>query len=221
MSKCSNCGIELKDPAAVCPLCRCIVESDGEPAEATYPRAEKGIQKIQRALNIYTFAAIVAEIILVWINYAAKGSFGWVIIVAGLFVYGFVTLKVSIQMHTGYRLKMILQTLLGVAVLLLIDTQTGFYGWSLQYVLPAAFILMDVAIIVLMIVNNRNWQSYLPMQLLVIALCFIPFVLNYFHMPSHLLMAFIAMAVAILTFVGSMIVGGKRARDEMFRRFHV
>ena len=115
---------------------------------------------MQRALSIYLFAAIVAEAILIGINAAVGGKPGWVIIMAGLFAYGYVTLKVSIQMHIGYRLKMILQTLLGVAVLLLIDLETGFHGWSLDYVLPGSLILMDAAIVILMIANRRNWQSW-------------------------------------------------------------
>ncbi|MFR5116620.1 MAG: DUF6320 domain-containing protein [Eubacterium sp.] len=55
---------------------------------------------------------------------------------------------------------------------------TGFSGWSVNYVLPSAFILIDVTVIILMIVNSRNWQSYIPMQLLIIVLkVFIPFIL--------------------------------------------
>lgn len=224
MSKCWNCGLQLKDPVNVCPLCKCIVEPmPGEELQKTYPflHAEKGIKKMQMALNIYIFAAIVAELILLGINYAVKGNPGWVIMIGAFLVYGFVTLKVSIQMHTGYRLKMIMQTLLGVAVLVLIDTQTGFYGWSLNYVLPAAFVLMDLAVVILMIVNNRNWQSYIPLQLLIIALCVIPIVLYHMDIVSSLAAGIFAMVCAILTFVGTVIVGGKRARAELYRRFHV
>ena len=224
MSKCWNCGVQLLDPVSVCPLCKCIVEpSKDERDRQIYPYkfAEKGIRKMQRALNIYLFAAIVAEAILIGIDYGAGGSPGWVIIVGGLFAYGYITLKVSIEMHTGYRLKMVLQTLLGVAVLFLIDFETGFYGWSLDYVLPAAFILMDVAIIVLMIANKRNWQSYIPLELLVIALAVIPFIFYYFNIVSNLIVGIAAMGVAVLTFVGTLIIGGKRARDELYRRFHV
>ena len=224
MSKCWNCGVQLLDPVSVCPLCKCIVEpTEDQENRQLYPYkfAEKGIKKMQRALSIYLFAAIVAEVILIGIDYAAGGRPGWVIIVAGLFAYGYVTLKVSIQMHTGYRLKMILQTLLGVAVLFLIDLETGFYGWSLNYILPASFILMDVALVILMIANKRNWQSYIPLELLVIALSVSSPVLWYLGIVSNIVVGVAALAFSILVFVGTMIIGGKRARDELYRRFHV
>ncbi len=214
--------MEFIDPTNVCPLCKCITENDlGQMREPTYPHADKEMKKIQRALNIYTFAAIVAEVIFVGIDFSTGESFWWSIMLGAFFVYGFITLKFSVQKHIGYQFKMLLQTLLGVSVLVLIDYLTGFHGWALNYVLPAVFMLLDVAVIVLMIVNNRNWQSYIPMQLLIIALCLIPFVLSYFGFSTYRVVDGISLGVAVLVFVGTLIVGGKRARDELYRRFHV
>ena len=223
MNKCWNCGVEFIDPTNICPLCKCITENDSDFMEGpTYPHhAEKEIKKIQRALNIYTFAAIVAEVILLLIDSRTGDSFWWSIMIGAFFVYGFITLKFSVQKDIGYQFKMLLQVLLGVSVLIVIDYLRGFYGWSLNYVLPSAFILIDVAIIVLMIVNNRNWQSYIPMQLLIIGLCIIPFILRYFGISTDSIMCLIALAVSVLLFVGTLLVGGKRARDELYRRFHV
>ena len=225
MSKCWNCGVQIKDPVPVCPLCKCIVEpEEGEEAMQVYPHgfAEKGIKKMQRALSIYLFAAIVTEVILSGVTISLQGKPGTVIMVGAFLIYGFITLKVSIQMHTGYQLKMILQTFLGVGVVFVIDLETGFLGWSLNYVLPAAFMLLDLSIIILMLVNNRNWQSYIPMQLLLIALSIIGLALLYhFHIITHFLVPGLAMLFAVFTFVGTVILGGKRARDELYRRFHV
>lgn len=214
--------MEFVDPTNVCPLCKCITENDSEEMrEPTYPHADKEMKKIQRALNIYTFAAIVAEVVFLGIDFNTGESFWWSIMIGAFFVYGFITLKFSVQKHIGYQFKMLLQTLLGVSVLILIDCLLGFHGWSLNYVLPAVFMLLDVAVIVLMIVNNRNWQSYIPMQLLIIVLCLIPFILSYFGFSMYRVVDAIALGVAVMVFVGTLIVGGKRARDELYRRFHV
>ncbi|MCC8082387.1 MAG: DUF6320 domain-containing protein [Lachnospiraceae bacterium] len=224
MSKCWNCGIELKDPHHVCPLCKCIVERDGkEEPEQNYPYldAEKGIRKMQRALNIYLFSAIVLEVLLCGIDFRTGGRPGWVILIGVFLAGGYITLKVLVQMHAAYRLKMILLAMLGEAVLLAIDIETGFAGWSLNYVLPAVFILMDLMIIFLMIVNSREWQSYISLQILIIALCCIQFVLYYMGVVTRLSGGVISLAAAILFFVGTLIVGGNRARSELYRRFHV
>lgn len=214
----------LKDPEQVCPLCKCIVEKVSEEQhnkKYPYLDAEHGIKKMQRALNIYVFSAIVAAVILGGIDYAVKGRMSWFIIVCAFMIYGYVTLKVSIQMNTGYQLKIIFQTLLAIAVLILIDMLSGFYRWSFDYILPGSFFLMDIAIIILMIVNQRNWQSYIPMQILVIALSVVPVVLYHFHVVTKPVVAVSSLGFSVLTFVGTLIIGGQRARQELYRRFHV
>ncbi|MCD8299668.1 MAG: DUF6320 domain-containing protein [Clostridiales bacterium] len=225
MGKCLNCGVYINDPVSICPLCKCIVEQEGEQDKMLYPflDAEKVIKKMQLALNFYLFGAIATELILLVIKLMTDAAnFYWLMLLVGAFlVYGFITLKVSIQMHTGYRFKMFLQALLGWAVLFVIDLFSGWGGWSLNYIWPAVCILMDAAILVLMLVNSRNWQSYIPLQLFIIAFCVLPFVLYHFGLVTNMLMGLIAMLVAILMFVGTMIVGGRRARTELYRRFHV
>ncbi len=224
MSKCWNCGIELNDPHHVCPLCKCIVERDErKETEQNYPYldAERGIRKMQRALNIYLYPPLGVVGFLCVIYFMADGRWGWRILIGVFLVGGYLTLRVLIQMHAAYRLKMILLAMLGEAVLLAIDIETGFAGWSLNYVLPAVFILMDLMIIFLMIVNNREWQSYISLQILIIALCCIQFVLYYMGLITHLSGGVVSLVAAILFFVGTLIVGGNRARSELYRRFHV
>ncbi|MCC8029381.1 MAG: DUF6320 domain-containing protein [Lachnospiraceae bacterium] len=224
MSKCWNCGIELKDPHHVCPLCKCIVERDEteEPVQL-YPflNAERGIRKMQRALNIYLFSAIVLEVLLAGIDYRAQGRPGWVILIGVFLVGGYVTLRVLVSLRAAYRLKLILLAMLGVAILVAIDIETGFAGWSLNYVLPGVFILMDLMFVALMVVNSREWQSYIPMQILIIALSCIQFVLYYLGLVTRLGGCVLSLTAAILFFAGTMIVGGSRARAELYRRFHV
>lgn len=225
MNKCWNCGVEFIDPTNVCPLCKCITERDDaeeEEFKPTYPfRPDKEIKKIQLAMSIYTLAAIIAEAILVIIDFHVGDRIGWSIMTGACMVYAYITLKFSIQKHNGYQFKILMQTLLGVAVVVLIDFLTGFSGWSVNYVLPAAFVLIDATVIVLMIVNSRNWQSYISMQLLLIVLCIIPYILHHFGISSDSIMCLIALCVAIFVFAGSVIIGGRRAMDELYRRFHV
>ena len=195
MNKCWNCGVEFVDPTNVCPLCKCITERDGDEVlerKPTYPfHPGKEIKKIQLALSIYTLEAIIAEVILVIVDFHVGDRVGWSIMTGACFVYAYITLKFSIQKHNGYQFKILLQTLLGVAV------------------------------VVLMIVNIRNWQSYIPMQLLIIVLSIIPFILRHFGISSDSIICLIALCVAVFVFVGSVIVGGRRAMDELYRRFHV
>ncbi len=237
MRICRNCGIKIADDGNVCPLCRCVTapcgpagddESPDLPTQKgvvsdtpiyPYLNAEREIRKMQRALRIYLAAAIAAVVILILADIAVHGTPGWVILIGIFLAYGYLTLKVSISMHTGYRLIVFLQCVLGVAVLFAIDMVSGFQGWSLTYVIPAACMLIDLAIVVMMIVNKRDWQSYIPFLLVILAFSILPLVLFSFGLVTHLVVPVIGLTLVALTFAGAVIVGGRRARDELYRRF--
>ena len=114
MNKCWNCGVEFVDPTNVCPLCKCITERDGDEVlekKPTYPfHPGKEIKKIQLALSIYTLAAIIAEVILVIVDFHVGDRVGWSIMTGACFVYAYITLKFSIQKHNGYQFKILVLT---------------------------------------------------------------------------------------------------------------
>ena len=120
-------------------------------------------------------------------------------------------------------LKILLQTLLGVAVVVLID----FFDRIFRLVCK-----LCVAVSIYTdrcdchYTDDREQQKlaelYIPMQLLIIVLSIIPFILRHFGISSDSIICLIALCVAVFVFVGSVIVGGRRAMDELQnRRFHV
>ncbi|MCI8326727.1 MAG: zinc ribbon domain-containing protein [Lachnospiraceae bacterium] len=221
MSKCRNCKIEVLDHTAVCPLCRCVLEqSEKEPLER-YPNVRIREKKIALIVRIYMFVAIAIEILLIFINRKQANGVWWSLIVAGVFVYIYLILRIGIQDDRGYRSKMILLTVFAMALLYLIDRVAGYQGWSLNYVLPSGVILLNLAIMVLMIVNWRNWPSYLLFQLFCILCSLFPIFLwkrGYITKPF---LSEIALAISLMFFLGTVIIGGRKAKEELERRFHV
>ncbi len=72
-------------------------------------------------------------------------------------------------------------------MLLGIDYLTGYRRWSLDYVFPGGIIAIDLALFILILINRRNWQSYMMSELLTILLSIVPVVLlqmRIIHFPS-------------------------------------
>ena len=153
-----------------------MVEQDGSEREAAYP--DVGIREKRFALiiRIYVFLAVMAEALLVFINVNYHKGIWWSAITAGVFIYIYLIMKIGIQNDAGYRSKIILLTIFSIGLLFLIDEVAGYRGWSLNYVLPAGVIMLNVAIILLMIVNWRNWPSYLLFQLFCILCSIFPII---------------------------------------------
>lgn len=220
MSKCRNCKIEILDHTNVCPLCHCVVEQDEKEPLERYPNVGILEKRFALIVRIYAFLAVAVEGLLVFIN-MNQGGIYWSVITAGIFLYIYLILKIGIQNDTGYRSKTIWLTVLAIGILYIIDRVIGYRGWSLNYVLPAGVIMLNVAILLLMIVNWRNWPSYLLFQLFCIICSLLPIYLWKRGSITKPFLSEIALTISVLLFLGTFIIGGGRARAELKRRFHV
>ena len=100
------------------------------------------------------------------------------------------------------------------------DFVTGYRGWSVDYVMPCGILFIDVATVVIMAVNHRNWQSYIVVQLFMILCSLIPAALYLAGLENNIFFAFSPLSFSSLLFLGTMIIGDRRARLELKRRFH-
>lgn len=189
--------------------------------EVTYPEVAKIRQKMKHAVRICWLASIVAFIALRIISMAVGFERPWDYLVGGCLLYLMFTFHASFLGRRGYQFKMVVQTIGALLLVILIDGILGFHGWSLNYVVPGVFVLIDVAVLILMLVNGRNWQSYLPIQLLVVALSFTSLMIYGTSYMTEWVPAMIGFFIVCVIFVCTILVGGKRAISELGRRFHV
>ncbi len=229
MKKCENCGIILLDPPSLCPLCKTVVTEEhwnGEeiPAvEPVFPYADRGRRRMRFALNIYTYAAIVVEILLCVMNLYLHHRMWWTILVGGCMVYGYFTLRISMHSAISHKVKIAIQSLLAFLLVLLLDGLLGYRGWALNYVYPFYLAAMDISILILMFIHKTEWQSYIFLQIMVIGLALVPFALRF--LGTGLIWRMLpfggVLFGVIVIFAGTIVLGGTRARSELRRRFHM
>lgn len=220
MSRCIQCNLEVLDETERCPLCKSVLEPTIE-VENMYPNVRIQARRLMLYSRIYLFVAIVTEALLISINYFMESEIWWSLITGiGLF-YGYMVIRFAILGKSGYLYKTIVLAILAILMLVAIDFLIGFNGWSLNYALPIVIVAIDVGILVLMAINRRNWQSYLMMQIFMIICSIIPIVFYFVDIITHPLLAGIAMAASVSLFLGTVIIGDRRARVELKRRFHI
>lgn len=220
MSRCNRCKIEVRDDIEICPLCKCVLEKT-ENVGNTYPNVRISTKKINLIIRIYIFLAILTEVLLVFINYKTFKETYWSVITGGALLYILIVLKSVFEDSMEYRRKSIIPVITGILYVILIDIMTGFHGWSLNYVLPGGIMLVNTAIIFIMLINSRNWQSYLLFQMITILWSIVPFILYKIGIITYIMVSLVALAYSVFLFLGTMIIGGRRAETELKRRFHV
>jgi hypothetical protein len=220
MSKCRQCNIEVLDETEHCPLCNSVLEPTVE-VENMYPDVKVKTKRFVLFSRIYLFLAVVAEIVLINVCVLTDVE-SIVYIISGLvMVYGYIIIRYAIIGTSGYRAKTIVLILLAVLMLIAIDVLHGYNGWSVNYVFPAGIILVDVGILVVMAVNYKNWQSYMMQQILMIVCSVVALILCKVGIITSPILSIVAMNISLIIFLGTLIIGGRRARVELIRRFHI
>ena len=239
MTKCKQCNVTISDNTTICPLCQCVVEPALRQSCIT-PAYQRGIvtsesaaplneypdvwireRKLKMICNISFFAILLASALLAVLNYAFFSGSWWCLVPIASLAYAYLVFRLVLISRKGYRVKMLIPLLFAMLLVLLIDIENGFTGWSLNYVLPSGILLVDVIIIILMLTNMKNWQSYIIMQIGMIAVSAIPIVLWITGIITSPLLTLIAAGVSVFIFLGALIIGDRTARGELKRRFHI
>lgn len=231
MKKCRYCKVSVLDPTEVCPLCHSVLETVGdaqkngtkenETKEWMYPDVRDVSRVINFLVKLYLFLAIVSEAALIIINYILQSRIWWSAITGVALIYSYITLRYSVQKNGGYLRTILIQIFGAILLTFAIDWIIGYRGWSVNFVFPGSILLLDVATLVLMLVNLENWQSYMLLQILTILLGIIALVLWHAGIIIYPIVTIVAASVSVAFFIGTLIFGDRRARNELKRRFHV
>ena len=214
MSRCKQCNVEILDETERCPLCHSVLEKTVE-VENMYPNVRTMTRRLALLSRIYLFVAILVEALLIYLNVLSDSEMFWSAIPGLAMLYGYLVLRYAILGKSGYKGKIIVLTLIAILMVVAIDFVVGYRGWSVNYALPSAILLVDAGILILMCINRRNWQSYMMWQIFMILCSVVPLVLY----AVGIVTAPLAFSTAL--FLGTLIIGDRRARTELRRRFHV
>ena len=225
MRECSQCKVIILDHSNVCPLCRAVIRYDDEAPDAefqnAYPDVTGSNKKLLFVENLVFFLSIVLESVLVTLTFIDVMEAFWPILVGLVLVYVNVVLRMSILGQSGYMFKFLSGLVFSIILLEGIDILTGDRGWSLELAWPCGVLALDIAIITLMIINRRNWQSYMMVEILAILLSIVPVVFLKIGKITFPYLILGAMGASLFLFLGTLILGDHRARTELKRRFHI
>ena len=220
MSKCRQCNIEVLDETQRCPLCGSVLEPTGE-VENMYPNIRLKSRKLVFISRLYLFCAIAIEIFLINLCMLSDVQ-SLVYIISGLvLLFGYIVIRYAILGTSGYIAKTVVLTIIAVIMLVAIDFSVGYNGWSVNYAFPAGILLIDAGTLVLMAVNNKNWQSYIMLQIFMVLCSIMAIILNFVHIVTNPIVSIVALNVSVILLLGTIIIGGRRSRVELKRRFHI
>ncbi len=188
-----------------------------------YPDIKLKTRLVQRICRIATYIALLAELLLIVINYYTYPASGvrWSIITGGAILYLLATMWELVNRRKGHIQKIYLQIIGALALILCIDYVLGFSGWSLEFGLPCVILCIDLLIVVCMAVNFSNWQNYLLLQMFAVLLGIVDLVLLLKGIVGLPALVWSALGISAGFWTGTLILGDRKAAEEMKRKFHI
>lgn len=198
-----------------------LTTEEGENPSRNYPNITKKRKMWTRIWKIVTFILLVVQAVLMALNAAFYQGIRWSFISGVGIIYILVSLYQMILHPDSLVRKLFVQTILVCLLLFGIDVALGFRGWSLEIGMPCVILSLDGIILVCMIVQFRNWQNYLLLQIFALLVSIFGVGLWYFHFNQFGILAWITFGVTAFFFAFCVFFGSAKAKNELQRRFYI
>lgn len=197
--------------------------TDTEHDKGRYPVIAQDRERVRRAVRGFYVSLVLVSLLAGLTNLATyhRIPFKWSLLTAGAAAYVAMTLRFSVMRHASLAGTLVRQSLGIQAILLLIDALTGLRGWSVDYAIPCVALFEVAAVLLMMLVNRMNWQSYFMYQITITFLSFVPLIFWKIGWTHHPRLTVLAAGVSVAALAATVILGDRSVKRELKRRFHV
>lgn len=200
-------------------------ESNGVPEKrddkGMYPQIRYDQEKLKQLANIFYGLMIFMSFIMGIINYATYSGSMWSVIAIGLMGYAVITVRYSMMHHSNLAAKILMQTVAAEVLWVAIDYTRGYSGWSVNYGIPSTILFADLSVVVLILVNRMNWQSYFMYQIAITIFSFIPLILWAAGLITRPPLTIVTVTLTVILLTVTILRGDRSVKNELKRRFHI
>lgn len=219
---CKTCNMIIADRTDVCLFCgRVLTKEHNENPVNMYPAIYQRTRMAKRIVWIATFVLVLVQVLLFLLNYYLDREVIWSYITGVCILYAVILLHYMVLWKRSYIRKLFMVAFYSILLLLALDGITGFRGWSVRYGLPCSIFALDGILLIGMLVDRANWTSYLLVQVFALILGVINLVLYLCGVAGSALLVWLALMLTIVLFGGCMLIGSRKAKSELRRRFYI
>jgi phosphoglycerol transferase MdoB-like AlkP superfamily enzyme len=186
-----------------------------------YPDIRQRTRLLKRLIAVFVYVLLAVEIILCLVDYYMDDKMGWSFVTGICILYAIFTVVYSFNHKNSHIRKLFAQSFAAMLFLVLLDVLTGGGGWSVVYGVPCAVLILDVALVICMLVNLPNWQSYLLLQVFTLLVSTVLLVLYLAGVTKIPAIPWTVFGVSALIFSFCLCFGYHKAKSELRRRFYI
>lgn len=220
MRYCKKCGVGVTGTAVRCPFCQ--NELTGEPdGENVFPDIPLEGEQNWLLIRLLILGSVIAAGVCVAVNVSLPQTGWWSLFVVAGVISGWISGGIILKKR-GNLLKAIFWQVCVVSILVVIwDFWTGFWGWSIDFVLPISYAGSMIAILTFAWSMHLPPQEYLLYLLLNILTGFLPLVFLLFGMLHIVYPSVICVFISVVLLAVLLLFQGRALKEEVRRRFHM
>lgn len=220
MKKCYKCNVNLNISQNICPLCHNDLGIT-EKTSGVFPFIPTIYVKHHLLYKLLSYASLVAIIICVFINFITTKNVSWsLFVIAGITCF-WVTLTTAIKRRNNFIKMLFAEFNIVIIASLFWDFSTGFYMWSINYVLPLTCIAYIIAIFIMRIFFKYYIKDYVFHITMNCFIGLIPLILLISDVVSTRWPSIASVIISICMISLMLVFNKKTFKKELQRRFHI
>jgi hypothetical protein len=222
MLYCHKCKVSVSGSPRRCPLCQGPLAGKAGSGEDAFPVIPPPQASFGRLITLIAFVTIAVAVISVAVNISLfSGGVWWFLFVfAGLASLWLSFLLINRQWWDIPK-NIFLQLIVISIMVLLWDFFTGFYKWSLNFVIPILFSSSMVALAVFAKVRKLRIEDYVLFLGIISVISIFSLLLILFKVVTVVYPAVICFTLSVISLAFLLLFEGKSLGEELRRRMHV
>lgn len=221
MKSCKKCAVTVAGNHEQCPLCRNTLVGEGDAANETFPfvpivKYEHSL--LYRLLQLGSAAAVISALAVN--RMLPRHGFWSLFVVAGVACL-WIMLSIAVRKRHHILKNVSYQVTIISILSVLWDVFTGWHGWSIDFVIPIAFVAAMCATTILARILKMHAEEYIIYLSLLILYGIIPIVFLLFDWNKIVLPSLICVAVSAFSLAALFILDGGNMVEELKRRMHL
>ena len=204
-----------------CPLCQNTLAGDGANEREPFPFIPLIGHSHSMFLRLLQLCSAIVSIVSITINLMLSSSGFWSLYVVAGIVCVWINLLIAVRKRHNILKNLTYQVTVVSILSVLWDIFIGWHGWSVDFVIPIAFVVVMTAIMILARILKMQTGTYIIYSFLLMLYGIVPVIFIVSGLSAIIYPSLLCVACSLISFAALIIFEGKNMIEELKRRLHL
>lgn len=215
---CNKCKIETDYSENICPLCQNVIEGS---TDSVFPFIPDPYKENKMFFKILILVCILVSLCCIFLDIIIPIEVNFSVFVIAGIICLLLLLKIGLTKRYNISKTILWQVIIVSLLSFLWDYFTGFYKWSITYVIPIVCVIGSLNIIFLLKIFKIYIEDYLIYFIIVALLGFVPILFLVFNLVTTDIPSLICIFISAILFILMIVFKKNDIIDELRRRLHI